>query len=175
MSTGSYCIVCFSHSQRRCFKTVSKFVLLLLVFLLLAACGQPGVEIVQNGTVPENPTAPVGWAIKSYPGFKSVVWEQYTDAQGVTQVLATGQFRMDLPEVQDCPKRREDGQVRAARLFLRMRFEVDLRAKTFAFVGSQYLGYSPKGWSASNDGGLTAFEAVLNGNSGITCGVLYTP
>lgn len=153
----------------------ARLVLSLLACLFLAACGEPGVEIVQNGTVPENPAAPVGWAIKSYAGFKSVTWEQYIDAQGVTQVLATGEFRMDLPEITACPMNRLDGKVRAARLFLRMRFEVNLKAKTFAFVGSEYLAYSPKGWSSSSDGGLTAFESVLNGGSGINCGVLYTP
>ena len=141
--------------------------------LLLAACGQPGVELVQNGTVPMNPTAPVGLAIKSYAGFKEVTWEQYVDAQGVTRVLATGEYRMDLPEVQACPARGEGGEVKAARMFLRMVFTVDLPEKTFVFSGAQFLVYSPQGWSSSYPAGLTAFEAILEGSSGITCGVAY--
>lgn len=148
------------------------FVVLALC-LLLSACGQPGVELVQNGTVPMNPTAPVGLAIKSYPGFKDVTWEQYVDAQGVTRVLATGEYRMDLPEIASCPKRGEAGEVRAARMFLRMIFTVDLSDKSFAFSDAQFLVYSRQGWSSSYPAGLTAFEAILAGESGITCGVAY--
>jgi len=146
---------------------------MLSLCLLLSACGQPGVELVQNGTVPMNPTAPVGLAIKSYAGFKEVTWEQYVDAQGVTRVLATGEYRMDLPEIQACPKRGEGGEVRAARMFLRMIFTVDLPEKTFVFSDAQFLVYSRQGWSASYPAGLSIFEAVLAGESGITCGVAY--
>lgn len=147
----------------------------LAVCLFLAACGQPGVEIVKNGTVPENPAASVGAAIMSYAGFKSVTWEQYVDARGVTMVLATGEYRPDLKAITDCPARAGDRLARAARVFLRMSFEVDLKAKTFAFTGSQYLVYSPKGYSMSYPGGLSAFEAILQGTSGLDCGVLYAP
>jgi hypothetical protein len=147
----------------------------LALILLLSACGQSGVEIVQNGTVPENPTAPVGLAIKSYPGFKEVTWEQFTDAQGVTRVLATGQYRMDLAEIKACPRAGQGGFVLAGRAFLRMTFTVDEQAKTFAFTGAEFLVYSPKGWSMSYPAGLSAFEAILQGTSGLSCGVLYAP
>jgi len=147
----------------------------LAVCLCLAACGQPGVEIVQKGTVPENPAAPVGAAIMSYAGFKSVTWEQYVDARGVTMVLATGEYRPDLPAITDCPAKAGDRMTRAARVFLRMSFVVDLTAKTFAFAGAEYLVYSPKGYSMSYPGGLSAFEAILQGTSGLDCGVLYAP
>ncbi|MBI4804647.1 MAG: hypothetical protein HY795_05375 [Desulfovibrio sp.] len=152
-----------------------RHVAVLALVLALSACGQSGVELVQNGTVPENPTAPVGLAIKSYAGFKEVTWEQFTDAQGVTRVLATGQYRMDLPEIQACPRAGQGGFVLAARAFLRMTFTVDEQAKTFAFTGAEFLVYSPKGWSMSYPAGLSAFEAILQGTSGLSCGVLYAP
>ncbi|MFZ5427799.1 MAG: hypothetical protein ACOZEN_12560 [Thermodesulfobacteriota bacterium] len=143
--------------------------------LCLSACGQPGVEIVKQGTVPENPSAPVGAAIMSYAGFRSVTWEQYVDARGVTMVLATGEYRPDLAAITDCPAKAGSRMTRASRVFLRMTFEVDLKAKTFAFTGAQYLVYSPKGYSMGYPGGLSAFEAILQGTSGLDCGVLYAP
>jgi len=155
--------------------TRSLLLILMSACLLLSACGQPGVELVQNGTVPQNPTASVGLALKSYPGFKDITWEQYTDAQGVTCVLATGEFRMDLPEIRSCPKRSQNGLVLASRAFLRMKFVTDVKAKTFAFEDAQYLVYSPKGFSNAYPGGLSAFEAILQGTSGLNCGLLYAP
>jgi len=50
---------------------------------------------------------------------------------------------------------------------------VDLSDKSFAFSDAQFLVYSPKGWSSSYSAGLTAFEAILSGESGVTCGVAY--
>lgn len=145
-----------------------------VVLLFLTACGQPGVELVQKGTVPDNPTVTVGTAYKTY-GFKEVTWEQYVDQYGATIVMATGEFRMDAPVVLECPKQREGGMVRAGRMFLEVRFVVDLAAKTFVFKNAQYMAYSPKGWNMAYPAGLTAFEAVLSGQPCLDCGVLYAP
>ncbi|WP_173084679.1 hypothetical protein [Fundidesulfovibrio magnetotacticus] len=133
------------------------------------------MELVQGGVTPLDPAVPVGQAMRVGPVFKEVTWEQYVDAQGVTRVLSTGEYRMDLPEARLCPAAGEDGQVKAARAFLRVKFTVDLTAKTFAFTGAEFLVYSAKGWSASHPAGLTAFEDVLAGGSGLDCGVLYAP
>lgn len=148
--------------------------LALAACLLLAACGDPGVELVQKGVTPLNAEVPVGLAMRVSPVFKEVTWEQYVDAQGVTRVLATGEYRMTLPEVRQCPPA-EGAMVRAARAFLRVKFTVDLKAETFAFTGAEFLVYSAQGWSAGSPGGVTAFEAVLEGDSGLDCGVLYVP
>jgi len=148
---------------------------LLLLFLLLTSCSDPGVSLVQNGTVPENPTAPVGLAIRSFPGFKEVTWERFVDQAGVTRVLATGEFRMDLPEIASCPATGQGGMVRAGRLFLRMEFTVDLAARRFVFSDSQYMAYSPQGWPMSYPGGVSAFQAILDGRPGLDCGVVYAP
>ncbi len=147
---------------------------MLTACLLLSACGQPGVELVQQGTVPMNPTVTVGEAYKTY-GFKEVTWEQYVDQYGATIVMATGEYTMNSPEVLDCPKRRGGGMVRAGRMFLEVRFVVDLKAKNFVFKSAQYMAYSPKGWNMAYPAGLTAFEAVLAGQSSLDCGVLYAP
>jgi hypothetical protein len=142
--------------------------------LALAACGQPGVELVQRGSVVQNPTVPVGLAIGKNGSFREVVWEQYVDQHGVMRVLATGQYHMDLPEIAKCPAS-QGGMVKAKRLFLRMVFTVDRAMGTFSFDGSEFLAYSKKGWSHQSPGGVTAFEAVLNGDSGVDCDVLYAP
>lgn len=148
---------------------------LALCCLVLCACGQPAVEIVKNGVAPENPSAPLGQAIGSCPAFKSVEWEQYLDSQGVTRVLATAEYKMDLPEVTACPPTAEGGLIRATRAFLRMRFVVDVKARSFSFTGAEFLVYSPQGFSLGYPAGLTVFETVLRGGSGLSCGMLYAP
>jgi len=165
----------FTGRVRRGKGGMPRLILSVLACLMLCACGKPGVDLVKNGTVPENPAATVGQALSSYEGFSSVTWEQYTDAQGVTRVLATGQYREQLPAIILCPPRDAGGMVRAGSVLLRMEFEVDLKAKTFVFTGATFLVYSPKGFSMEYPAGLSAFDAVLQGMSGLNCGVLYAP
>lgn len=152
----------------------------LVVFALMASClagscGDSPVAMVKAGTLPENPTVAIGMAFSSYPAFKSLLWDSYTGQGGQAMVKITAEYRLDVPEATVCPPTRQPDMVKAGRLFLEVRFAVDTKSKTIAYLDSRFLAYSPSGWSMPYPAGISAVQAVISGQPSIDCSVLYAP
>ncbi|GAB6035676.1 hypothetical protein JCM15519_02350 [Fundidesulfovibrio butyratiphilus] len=143
--------------------------------LLVRSCTNSPVAVVKAGFLPENPTVTVGLAFSAYPAFKSQLWDSYTGQDGQALVKVTAEYRLDVPEATVCPPTRDPDQVRAGRLFLEVRFAVNMQSKAIAYLDSRFLAYSPSGWPRAYPAGLSVVQAVLAGQPSFDCSVLYAP